>query len=177
MEPRVKLFVAERSIIPTSTDIYRRDQGYKYVTGCNVGEGIDDYWNVDGDRQLSDTWTSFTRFTILDEKPTDGYTWFGREDWQESKRPPDLTVCGQKLGKICQKRRCEEKSKSGPSRNRSLTMLAIAWYLFHWSRRWGIQGDYEKNRVESWKFWCQQQCRAEPDAKSTGTPVAFLGQL
>ena len=27
---------------------------------------IDDYWNVDGDRELSDTWTGFTRFTILE---------------------------------------------------------------------------------------------------------------
>ena len=28
-------------------------------------------------------------------------------------------------------------------------------------------------RVESWKFRCQQQCLAEPDAQSTGKPVAF----
>ena len=26
-------------------------------------KSIDDYWNVDGDRELSDTWTGFTRFT------------------------------------------------------------------------------------------------------------------
>ena len=30
-----------------------------------------------------------------------------------------------------------------------------------------------KMRVESWKFRCQQQYLAEPDAKSTGKPVAF----
>ena len=36
---------------------------------------IEDYWNVDGDQDLSDTWTSFTRFTMLDEKPPDGCTW------------------------------------------------------------------------------------------------------
>ena len=35
---------------------------------------IDAYWNVDGDRELSDTWTGFTRFTILSAKPPDGYT-------------------------------------------------------------------------------------------------------
>ena len=28
---------------------------------------IDDYWNVDGSRNLSDSWTGFTRFTLLDE--------------------------------------------------------------------------------------------------------------
>ena len=31
-------------------------------TGCVVGENIDDYWNVDGERELSDAWTGFTRF-------------------------------------------------------------------------------------------------------------------
>ena len=37
-------------------------------------KNIDDYWNVDGDRELSDTWTRFTRFTILNETPPEGYT-------------------------------------------------------------------------------------------------------
>ena len=32
---------------------------------------IDDYWNIDGSRDLSDSWTSFTRFTLLEEKPPD----------------------------------------------------------------------------------------------------------
>ena len=38
---------------------------------------IEGYWNVDGDRELSDPWTGFTRFTILNEKPLDGHTWSG----------------------------------------------------------------------------------------------------
>ena len=40
-------------------------------------KSIDGYWNVDGDRELSHTWTGFTRFTILSDKPPDGYTWSG----------------------------------------------------------------------------------------------------
>ena len=36
---------------------------------------IDDYWNIDGSRDLSDPWTSFTQFTLLDEKALDGYMW------------------------------------------------------------------------------------------------------
>ena len=36
---------------------------------------IDDYWNIDGSRDLSDSWTDFTQFTLLDEKPPDGYLW------------------------------------------------------------------------------------------------------
>ena len=26
---------------------------------------IDDYWNIDGSRDLSDFWTGFTQFTLL----------------------------------------------------------------------------------------------------------------
>ena len=29
---------------------------------------IDDYWNIDGSRDLSDPWTGFTQFTLLEEK-------------------------------------------------------------------------------------------------------------
>ena len=30
-------------------------------------KNIDDNWNADGDGELSDTWTGFTRFTKLNE--------------------------------------------------------------------------------------------------------------
>ena len=29
---------------------------------------INDYWNVEGDRILCDSWTGFTQFTLLNEK-------------------------------------------------------------------------------------------------------------
>ena len=50
-----------------------------------VERRIDDYWNIEGKRDLSDSWTVFTRFTILDEKPPDGYTWSrgAVEIWKE----------------------------------------------------------------------------------------------
>ena len=38
---------------------------------------IDDYWNIDGSRDLSDPWTGFTQFTLLEEKPPDGFLWSG----------------------------------------------------------------------------------------------------
>ena len=37
-----------------------------------------DYWNVDGERELSDAWTSTTRIILLNERTPDGYTWSGR---------------------------------------------------------------------------------------------------
>ena len=38
---------------------------------------IDHYWNIDGSRDLSDSWTGCTQFTLLEEKLPDGYMWSG----------------------------------------------------------------------------------------------------
>ena len=50
---------------------------------------IDDYWNVDGSRDLSDPWTGFTQFTLLEEKPPEGCMWSGRRltRKQQTSRP------------------------------------------------------------------------------------------
>ena len=34
---------------------------------------IDDYWNIDGSRDLSDPWTGSTQFTLLEEKAPNGF--------------------------------------------------------------------------------------------------------
>ena len=38
---------------------------------------IDDYWTIDGSRDLSNPSTGFTQFTLLEEKDPDGYMWSG----------------------------------------------------------------------------------------------------
>ena len=37
-----------------------------------LGDRIDNCWNVDCGKELSEPWNGFTQFTILNEKPTDG---------------------------------------------------------------------------------------------------------
>ena len=53
---------------------------------------IDDYWNIDRSRDLSDSWTGFTQFSLLKEKPPDGYTWSGKRltKRQATSRPDHL---------------------------------------------------------------------------------------
>ena len=63
---------AERRIIPYSTEVHRRYQNNTYVTGCVDGDNIDDFWNVGGEEELSDAWTGFTRFILLNERAPDG---------------------------------------------------------------------------------------------------------
>ena len=51
---------------------------------------IDDYWNIDGSRDLSDSWTGFTQFTLLEEKPPNGYMWSGERSTRKQLTPrPD----------------------------------------------------------------------------------------
>ena len=63
---------------------------------------IDDHWNIDGSRDLSDSWTIFTHFTLLSEKPPDGYVWSG---WRLTKRQATSRTDNscQNTGEECQK--------------------------------------------------------------------------
>ena len=72
VEPRVKLYSPREEsfpIPPKYIDVSRTTQ-----TNLDVMQEsrIDDYWNIDGSRDLSDSWTGFTQFTRLDEKPPNG---------------------------------------------------------------------------------------------------------
>ena len=59
---------------------------------------IDDYWNLDGSIDLSDSWTGFTQFILLEEKPPDGYLWSARK--QLTSRPDHLwPELWEKMGK------------------------------------------------------------------------------
>ena len=77
VEPRVKLYSPRESFpIPLKyMDVSRTTH-----TKLDVMQEsrIDDYWNIDGSRDLSDSRTGFTQFTLLEEKPPDGSLWSGR---------------------------------------------------------------------------------------------------
>ena len=77
VEPRVKLYSPREEAFPVPLkyiDVTRTTH-----TNLDVKEEkrIDDYWNIDGSRDLSDPWTGFTQFTLLEEKAPDGYMWSG----------------------------------------------------------------------------------------------------
>ena len=78
VEPRVKLYVPteESFLIPLKyIDVTRTTDTTLDVMS---EKHIEDYWNVDGDGELSDAWTGFTRFIVLNEKSPVGYAWSGR---------------------------------------------------------------------------------------------------
>ena len=77
VEPRVKLYSPREESFPIPLKYI--DVSRTTHTNLDVKQErrIDDYWNIDGSRDLSDFWTGFTQFTLLEEKPPDGYMWSG----------------------------------------------------------------------------------------------------
>ena len=68
VEPRVKLHSARKE---ESFPILLKYIDASRTTHTNLAvkqeKRIDDYWNIDGSRDVSDPWTGFTRFTQLEE--------------------------------------------------------------------------------------------------------------
>ena len=87
VEPRVQLCVPKEETFPiplTYVDMTR-------TTHTNLDvlqESRIDHWNVDVDRGLSDSWTGFTKITLLYEKPPKGYMWSRRR--LKKKQLPDV---------------------------------------------------------------------------------------
>ena len=77
VEPRVKLYSPREESFPNPLKYI--DVSRTTHTNLDVmpERRIDDYWNIDGSRDLSDSWTGFTQFTLWKEKPPDGYMWSG----------------------------------------------------------------------------------------------------
>ena len=92
VEPRVKLYVPREESFPVPLKEIDVSRTTDTSLDVMLEKNIDHYWNVDGDRELSDTWTDFTRFTILNVKPPDGYTWSGERltRKQATSRPDTL---------------------------------------------------------------------------------------
>ena len=75
VELRVKLYSPREESFPTSLKYIDVTRTTHTNLDVKQEKRIDDYWNVDGSRDLSDPWTGFTQFTLLAEKAPDGYMW------------------------------------------------------------------------------------------------------
>ena len=111
VEPRVQALLAERRIIPYSTEIHGSLQNYSYEFGCKAGEAHRYYWNIDGSRDFSAPWTGFTQFTLLEEKPPNGCVWSGeRLTRKQLTSRPDY-LCPELWTKLGRNAKLKEKQK------------------------------------------------------------------
>ena len=77
VEPRVKLYSPREESFPIPLKYIDVSRTTHTNLDVKQEKRIDDYWNIDGSRVLSDLWTGFTQFTQLEEKPPEGYMWSG----------------------------------------------------------------------------------------------------
>ena len=73
VEPRVKLYVPAEESFPMPLKYIDVTRTTRTNLDVMSEKHIADYWNVDGEREVSDAWTGFTRFIELNERPPDGY--------------------------------------------------------------------------------------------------------
>ena len=92
VEPRVKLYMPKEETFPIPMKYIDVNRTIHTSLDVLLEKQIEDHWNVDGERELSDAWTGFTRFILLNGRPPEGYTWSGRRltRKQTTSRPDDV---------------------------------------------------------------------------------------
>ena len=131
---------------------------------------IDDYWNIDGSRDLSDSWTGFTQFTLLEEKPPDGFllSWDRLTKRQETSRPdcfrPELWT---KLGRNAQLKEKQKWSNEKPKLDNARRLRGIEIIDIE-------DKEFKEIMLErNWKHQWLQPCLARHARKtSMGRPFA-----
>ena len=77
VEPRVKLYSPREESFPVPMKYIDVSRTTHTNLDVKQEKRIDDYWNIGASRDLSDYWTGFTQFILLEEKPPNGYMWSG----------------------------------------------------------------------------------------------------
>ena len=115
VEPRVKLYSPREESFPIPLKYIDVTRTTHTNLDVKQEKRIDDYWNIGGSQDLSDPWTGFTQFTLLDEKAPDGYTWSGERltRKQLTSRPdhlwPELWKSMGKNAKLKEKQKWSEE--------------------------------------------------------------------
>ena len=77
VEPRVKHYSPREESFPIPQKYIDVSRTTHTNLDVKQEKRTDDYWNIDGSRDLSGYWTGFIQFTLLEEKPPNGYMWSG----------------------------------------------------------------------------------------------------
>ena len=137
---------------------------------------IDDYWNMGGERELSDAWTGFTRFVLLNEGPHDGFSWSGERltRKQTTSRPdnvwPDMWqhMSDASKRRAKQKRIIEKPKFDNVRRIRGIFIIDPDDEEF--------KRTMKKRSLKSWKFRCQHQCFVKHQKNSRWETSRIIGK-
>ena len=140
VEPRVKLYSPREESFPIPLKYIDVSRTTHTNLDVKQEKRIDDYWNIDGSRGLSDPWTGFTQFTLLEEKPPDGYRWSG---WRLTRKQltsrPDHS-----WPEICTKLRRNVQLKERQKWSYEKKCQKITRNLIHWPWEQEVQRNHQK---------------------------------
>ena len=78
-EPRVQFYVLKEKTFPIQLKYFDVTRSTQTDLAVLEKKRVDDYWNFDSNRSLSDSWKGSTKFFLLKEKSPKGYMW--SEEW------------------------------------------------------------------------------------------------
>ena len=144
VEPKVKLYMSKEESFPIPLKYIDVTRTTHTSLDVLLEKHIEDYWNVDGDRELSDAWTGFTRFMLLNERPPDGYTSSSGETYEETN---NLKTRQCMAGYVAAHVWCSEKqskTKVGCRETKARSCQTITRYLLQRTWGWRIQTHTQK---------------------------------
>ena len=151
VEPRVKLYSPRDESFPIPLKYIDVSRTTHTNLDVKQEKRIDDYWNIDGSRDLSDPWTGFTQFTLLEEKPPDGYMWSAGEINEENSLHPGQIIYGQNSGNQWESTPSWRRSKSGLRKSSTLKTHENCVGSISSTRRIRNSKKPSRMRVRSWK--------------------------
>ena len=159
VEPRVKLCSPREESFPNPLKYIDVSRTTHTNLDVKQEKRIDDYWNIDGSRDLSDPWTRFAQFTLLEEKPPDGYMWSGERVTRKqlTSRPDHLwPELWKSMGKARQAE--EEAEVTGPMKSSILKTHENCEESISSTRRIRNSKRPSRMRVRSWKHQSLPLC-------------------
>ena len=115
VEPRVKLYMPKEESFPIPLKYIDVTRTTDTSPDVMLEKQIEDYWNVDGEKDLSDAWTGFTKGHPMGADGLGG-------DLQGNKKLLVPTMYGHICGNLCPMQQKGQHSKDGLSRNQSSIM-------------------------------------------------------
>ena len=109
--PRVKLYSRREESFPIPLKYIDVSRTTRTNLDVMQERRIDDDWQIDGSRDLSDSWTGFTQFTLLDEKPPDGFLWSGERLTKRQATSRPVHLCPELWIKLGRNAKLKEKHK------------------------------------------------------------------
>ena len=97
VEPRIKLYSPREESFPIPLKYIDVSRTTRTNLDVKQEKRIDDYWNIDGFRNLSDPWTGFTQFTVLERKLPTEICGPGGDERENSLHPGQI-IYGQNSG-------------------------------------------------------------------------------